>query len=59
MPCLKKKPFVWCLKLKMNFKIAKICFLKKHADLKPSCTSLRRFELMITYKTLTQKYYLC
>ena len=36
-----------------------ICILKKQADLKTNCTRLWRFILMITYNTLTQKYYFC
>ena len=39
----------------MNFKIPKVCFLKKQADLKANCTKLWRFVLMITYNMLTQK----
>ena len=52
--------FVRCLKLKINeFKNCKICFLKKQADLKTSCTRPWRLILMITYNMLTQKYYFC
>ena len=32
--------FNWCLKLKMNFKVAKFNLLKKQADLKANCTRL-------------------
>ena len=48
---------VFKIENKWILKLVWICFLKKQADLKTNCTRLWRFVLMITYNTLTQKYY--